>query len=92
MSQEARFRTAEKTHEHSLSPLKGNEVVLLLAYMGWRTSRDKVAEVQPKVDVEWVIAALLFNREDKILLLQVTCSVPTQMAQVERRGYYPSST
>lgn len=40
---DAMLKTVEKVHEHSLSPLQTNEVVLLLTYLQRRMSRVEVA-------------------------------------------------
>lgn len=69
VTMETRFSTAKKASEHSVRPIKINEVALLPTYMGWYTPCIKVAEVLPEIDAAWVIAALLSKREDKIHIL-----------------------
>lgn len=60
--------------EHSVSLLKIKEVVFPPAYMSRCTSCVRVSDELPEVDAASVMAALLFNREDKINTLQITRS------------------
>lgn len=59
----------------AVSPLKKNEMLLLLTYMGRHTFRIKVAEVSSEENAVWMIASFLFVIENKIYILQVTHTV-----------------
>lgn len=92
---EARFRRTEMVREHSVIPLKTKELVFQPTYMERCTSSIRVTEVPRKVDAAWIMAALLFNKEDKINILQVTlAALPTpknfSLARAEYSGHHSS--
>lgn len=66
--------------------------MFLLTYMGWRTSCVRLAEIPREIDAVWGILSLLFNREDKINILQVIDFVSSKLALEEHRSYYPNGT
>lgn len=50
-----------------MTPLKMDEVVLLLIYLGRCVSRVRVEEILPEVDDAWLVSAILFIMEDNVM-------------------------
>lgn len=85
------FKTAEKSHKHSASPLKFNDVVVLWTYMGPFTSCFQGEEVLLEKDTLWVIT-FLFIRKDKIQILQVIHFAASKLMWVVHHYSHPSGT
>lgn len=62
----------DKDRKHSDRMLKTEEVLLLPTYLGRRTSRIRIEEVPPEVEVGWAMAALCHGRDDKLNILQIS--------------------
>lgn len=68
------FKARKKARQHSMTSLKSAEVVLQQTYVGDRTSREKVGEIPPEIDIAWLVAALALGLEYKTTIFQVTKS------------------
>lgn len=53
---------------HSVTPVKTEEVTLLLVNLGRHASRAKVEDIQPEVEVVRLVAAILLEREEMVVV------------------------
>lgn len=61
------WRCGLRSRQHVVTPLKMDEVVLLLIYLGRCVSRVRVEEILPEVDDAWLVSAILLIMEDNVM-------------------------
>lgn len=63
-----RFREAATARLLSATPLRTNEMMLLPVYLGRRASRIREEDIPPKVDVAWMVAAILLGMTENLVV------------------------
>lgn len=70
---EVRFQEEVTACLHAAPPLRSNEKVILLSvYLGMVTSSVRLEEIVQDVVVAWMVAAILLDMENKLVVLQIT--------------------
>lgn len=67
-----KFRTIDEAGKQSGKTLTTEEAMLLLFYMGRRTSKINIKDIPAEAEVSSVTAALLRGRDGRVTVLQIT--------------------
>lgn len=82
---ESESRGSNRAERKSETPfsMKMEEVILLLIYMGRRTSQIKINNISAENDAECLVAAVVLKLEDRITLLNPEATGKQKLARTE---------